>query len=325
MVSNSARWLAFALILAASACVHRAPGTVHESSSEPLTADQRQLRDELRRDVEALSVGIGPRSAQTLAKVLEAERWIIAELETAGITPRRDEIDLGSLAVANIEATFPGTSAADEIVLIGAHYDTVAGSPGANDNASGVALLLAAARRLTDLETQRSTRLVFFANEEPPLSFGMQMGSRLYAERARARGDDIVLMISVDSIGYYTDARGSQKGRPFLPSRGNFVAFGGNRENQALVDRVVALFQRHSRFPSLGLATDIKAINRSDHSSFWNQGYPAIFMSDTSEARDPHYHKPSDVADNLDYDQMARMAEGFLRFLQTLAAVETPL
>jgi len=317
----------FVLVLVpfSTGCIHRSPGTLHESPSEPLTVAQLRLRDELRRDVEELSVDIGPRNAaESVSTVLAAENWLIDRLEAYGIEPRRDEVDINVSTVANIEASFPGKTRPNEIVLIGAHYDTVAGSPGANDNASGVALLLATAKRLVAEPTDRTVRIVFFVNEESPFNSGIQMGSNVYAKRSRAGDDAIVLMIAVDSIGYYMNEKGSQNRPPLvgqlLPSRGNFVAFLSDRENRGLLDRVVAVFQEQSRFPSIGVASDSKQLNRSDHAPFLWQGYAAILMSDTSEGRDPHYHSPTDTAGNLDYDQMARMADGFVETVRVLAS-----
>ncbi len=190
-------------------------------------------------------------------------------------------------------------------------------------------MLLATARRLADTPTGRTVRLVFFVNEEYPFSGGIQMGSRLYAERCRAHGDNIVAMIAVDSVGYYTSAPGSQNYPAFIgvlfPSKGNFIAFGSNRDNQQLLDHVFAIFQEQCRFPAIGVSTDLQAASRSDHASFWWQGYPAIFMSDTSEYRDPNYHRPTDTADQLNYDELARLTEGFIKTVRVLADADTRL
>ncbi|MCP4005505.1 MAG: M20/M25/M40 family metallo-hydrolase, partial [bacterium] len=180
------------------ACFHRSPVTRFKTPTEPLSQSQLVLRDELIRDVEELSVGIGPRHAGfSIEALLAAERWIAERLRDAGVDPQRDEIDVAGTSVANLVATIPGTTHPNEVVLIGAHYDTVADSPGANDNASGVALLLAATRRLVSAPMDRTVRIVFFVNEEEPFSGGVQMGSRVHADRSRARGDEIVLMIGV--------------------------------------------------------------------------------------------------------------------------------
>jgi len=327
------RWILInsaVLVIGLSGCLHHSPGVLYESSFEPLSDRQVALRDQLKRDVQHLADEIGPRNAgQDLNAVLAAERWIIKRLSGIGIQARRDEVDLGGAKVANIEATFPGTKLPDEIVVIGGHYDTVFGSPGANDNASGVALLLALAERLTKNTPERTVRVVFFVNEEFPFSGGIQMGSRVYAEGCKARRDRIVAMISVDGVGCYSNERGSQRYPAligwFMPSRGNFVAFGSDLKNRPLLDLVVASFQKHSRFPSIGTAMDSPMMARSDHAPFWWQGYPAISMSDTSEFRDPSYHRPTDTPPHLNYDDMARMADGFLKTVQSLGAADTAL
>lgn len=320
-------WLV--VLIACAGCIHRSPGKLYDSSTEPLSESQVRLRDRMQRDVEELSGDIGPRSAaRSVREVLAAERWIIDRLEADGIRPQRVEVDMGGVQVANVEASFPGSERPEQIIIIGGHYDTVPGSPGANDNASGVALLLAAAGRLRDQTMGRTVRVVFFVNEEHPFSGGVQMGSRVYAEGCRARGDDIIAMICVDGVGYYSSAPGSQNYPAFvfgLPSKGNFIAFGSNLDNKPLLDRVLAIFQQESRFPSIGAASDSKDAGRSDHAPFWWQGYPAISMSDTAEFRDPNYHRPTDTADQLNYDQMARMADGFIRTVRVLANPRTQL
>jgi Zn-dependent M28 family amino/carboxypeptidase len=260
---------------------------------------------------------------------LAAELWIIERLSDVGIQARRDEVDLGGANVANIEATFPGMKLPDEIVIIGGHYDTVFDSPGANDNASGVALLLALAGYLTENPPERTVRVVFFVNEEWPFGGGIQMGSNVYAKRCKARQDRIVAMIAVDSVGCYSNEKGSQRYPAMvgwsLPSKGNFVAFGSNLKNRPLLDLVLALFQKQCRFPSIGAATDSPAAARSDHAPFWWRGYPAILMSDTSKFRDPNYHRPTDTPQHLNFNEMARMADGFVKTVHALALAETAI
>ena len=181
------------IVLGTSAgCLYRSPGVLYDSSFAPLSGRQVALRDQLENDVRHLAGKIGPRNAgQDLRAVLAAERWIIERLSAEGVQAGRDEFDINGPKVANIVATFPGTRLPDEVVVIGAHYDTVANSPGADDNASGVALLLALAGYLTENPPERTVRVVFFVNEEWPFSGGIQMGSRVYAQRCKARLDHI--------------------------------------------------------------------------------------------------------------------------------------
>jgi Zn-dependent M28 family amino/carboxypeptidase len=255
--------------------------------------------------------------------VHEAERWIVSRLHDAGLKSERDEIAMGGATVANVVVTLPGTTRPDEIVLVGAHYDTVIGSPGADDNASGVALLLAMAARMSETPMERTVRLVFFVNEENPFTGGIQMGSRVHADRSRERGDDIVMMLNMDSVGYYKHDKGSQKYprvlRALFPSRGNFVVFATNKTHQQLLDRIVTLYQAQCDFPTIGVATDSSQINRGDHASFLWRDYPALSITDTSEFRNPNYHRSSDTPETLDFDSMARMGEGFITTVRALA------
>lgn len=310
-------------------CVYRSPGKLHASSNAPLTAIQEQLKQELVRDVATLASEIGPRNAAyTPMQIYEAERWLLGELAAAGLEAHRVEVKMGEARVASIEVTFPGNENADEILVFGAHYDTVYGSPGANDNASGVSMLLAAARRLGGEEFDRTVRILFFVNEEYPFTTGIQMGSKVYAKHCLAQGDNIVAMIGVDSVGYYSSEPGSQD-YPILalnlPRKANFIAFGSNMDNVPLLDAVVSAFQGQTEFPSIGVASDSKHASRGDHAPFWWSGYPAIAMTDTSEYRDPHYHASTDRAENLNYDEMARLADGFIATIIALADADTEL
>ncbi len=310
-------------------CLHRSPGVLHNSSIEPLNDQQAALREQLRRDVDQLATTVGPRNAaQSLSAISKAEQWIIDRLDKVGINSQRDIVDMnGGVQVANIEVTFKGQREPNQIVVLGGHYDTVSDSPGANDNASGVALLMAVAEHLKANPPERTVRVVFFVNEEAPFSFGIQMGSKVYAERCKNRKDNIVAMIAIDSVGCYSNAPGSQHFPSLigssLPSTANFIAFGSNLANSRLLDLVVSVFQSQSQFPSIGAASDSKMALRGDHAPFIWKGYPAILMSDTSEFRDKTYHRPNDTPDHLNYADMARMVGGFVKTVEKLGSLET--
>jgi Zn-dependent M28 family amino/carboxypeptidase len=236
--------------------------------------------------------------------------------------------------VRNLEVELPGggepfgsaQGEPPEIVLVGAHYDTVAGSPGANDNASGVAALLEIARLLAGSKARRAVRFVAFVNEEPPLFSRPDMGSRVYARRSAARGERIVAMLSLETIGYYSSAPGSQRyPNPlyglFYPDRGDFLAFVGNLASRSLVRTAVESFRRHTDFPSEGVAAPgwWGGVHWSDHSSFWLEGYPAIMVTDTALYRYPYYHAAGDTPDRLDYNSLARVTAGLARVVAELA------
>jgi Zn-dependent M28 family amino/carboxypeptidase len=217
-----------------------------------------------------------------------------------------------------------GKDKAEKIALIGAHYDSVQGSPGANDNATGVAALLALARRFSQAPLLRTVRFVAFTNEEPPLFQSRHMGSRIYARGCRDRGEQIFPMLSLETIGYYSDEPGSQK-YPFpfglfYPSTANFIAFVSNMENAPWVKQLLTSFRRHTQFPSEGgaLWEWIPGVAWSDHWSFWKEGYPAVMVTDTAPNRYPHYHTGADTPDKVGFARLARVVSGLQRIIDEL-------
>ena len=216
-------------------------------------------------------------------------------------------------------------SLAQEIVVVGGHYDTVSDSPGANDNASGTAAVLELARLLRNERFNRTIRFVAFVNEEPPHFDTHSMGSRHYAARSAERDEDIVAMISMETIGYFRTEPGTQHYPPpfslFYPNRGDFIGFVGNLASRSLVRRSIRVFRETTELPSEGVAAlgQIPGITWSDHSSFWLHGYKALMITDTAPFRFPHYHMPTDTPEKLDYDRMARVVAGVAEVLRDLA------
>src|SRR5947207_12388459 len=240
-----------------------------------------------------------------------------------GLHTHRESYDLHGRACHNIEAEVRGTSS--EIVLIGAHYDSVFGCPGANDNGSGVAALLALARRFAGKSSTHALRFVAFVNEEPPYFLSSQMGSFVYAGRCKARGDKITAMISLETIGYFSDAPHSQTYPSpglglFYPKVGNFIGFVSNVPSRVLLRSVVALFRKHAKLPSEGAALPafIPGVSWSDQWSFWRQGYPGIMVTDTAPFRYPYYHSSSDTPDKLDYDRFTLVVSAMEKVIEGL-------
>jgi Zn-dependent M28 family amino/carboxypeptidase len=211
------------------------------------------------------------------------------------------------------------------MLIVGAHYDSVPGCPGANDNASGVAGLLEIARLLAVHKPARTVRFVAFVNEEPPFFRSDDMGSRVYARRCAERGEQIVGALVLETIGCYTDAPRSQHYpfpfNLFYPSTGDFIAFVGNVSSRDLVRRCVGSFRSHAAFPSEGGGVPgwITGVGWSDHWSFWREGYPALMVTDTAPFRYPHYHTPEDTLDKIDFERMARVVEGLSHVVTDLA------
>jgi hypothetical protein len=307
----------------------RVPGSSYRGALAPLSDEERAIETELRAHVEKLAGEIGERNMFLPAALEAAAAYIRAEFTAMGYAVRAQEYTTQGKAVKNLEAELPAPQHSPkrgEIVIFGAHYDSVAGAPGANDNASGVAALLALARRARAMQLARTVRFVAFVNEEPPFFTATGMGSRVYARACRERGDKIVAMLSLETLGYYTDAPSSQQ-YPFpfgllYPSTGNFVTFVGNFRSRDLLHRAMRAFREQTKFPSEGAAAPeaIPGIGWSDHWAFWKEGYPAIMVTDTALFRYPHYHTTHDTPDKLTYDRMARVTRGLLDVLTHLAS-----
>ncbi|HVF72221.1 MAG TPA: M28 family peptidase [Chthoniobacterales bacterium] len=301
----------------------RMPGR-NPTSAAALNEAEVALRGELVRDVQKLAGEIGERNLPRYAELEAAAQFIEASFTQMGLPARRYSYEIGGRACHNLEVEIPG--ARPEIVLIGAHYDSVFGSPGANDNASGVAALLALARRFAGKTSGQTLRFVAFANEEPPYFQSEQMGSLVYAKACKARGDRISAMISLETIGYFSDAAGSQVYPApglglFYPTTGNFIGFVGNVPSRGLVRKVIKMFRETGKLPAQGAALPavIPGIGWSDQWSFWQCGYPAIMVTDTAPFRYPHYHSRADTPDKLDYDRFALVVSGMQSVIEQLA------
>ena len=301
------------------------PGDSYHGPLPALTADQQQLSDALKRYVEKLAGEIGERNIMLTPALASAADYIEQTFAASGYHVTRHEYELLKTPVDNIEVQIDGRDRPDEIVVIGGHYDSVSGSPGANDNATAVAALLELARAFAGRPQPRTLRFAAFVNEEPPYFQTEQMGSLVYARRCRALDDNIVAMIAFDGIGCYSDAKGSQQ-YPLpigwlYPSQGNFIGFIGNTGSRGLVRKTIRSFRQHARFPSEGAARPgaLPGVGWSDHWAFWQVRYPAVMVTDTLPFRYEHYHRSTDTADRIDFDRMARVVDGMQQVVADLA------
>jgi len=317
----------------------RMPGK-NVSKAGPLSPDEVVLREELRANVQKLAGEIGERNMWHYAQLNAAADFIEDSFSRAGLRTRRDSYEIRGQTCHNIEAEIAGgqqgaaISSPPPIVIIGAHYDSVFGSPGANDNGSGAAAVLALAQRFATRETERhppqrtpnrTLRFVAFVNEEPPYFLSGEMGSLVYARRCKERGDKISAMISLETIGYFSDGPNSQTYPApglgvFYPKVGNFIGFVSNVKSRPLLRRVIALFRKHAKIPSEGAALPafIPGVSWSDQWSFWQQGYPAVMVTDTAPFRYPYYHSSNDTPDKLDYDRFTLVVSGMEKVIQDL-------
>jgi hypothetical protein len=332
----------------------RMPGTSY-SGGLPQVDSPTALAGRLNDHVQTLAGEIGERNVFHPHELSRAADYVEAQLELAGYSVDRfsfdtpisaedkmeadsfyvrkgaapSEVKIGDkIEVHNLVAERPGKLPG--YVVIAAHYDSVLISPGADDNASGVAALIELARVFGDVQLDRSVRFVAFTNEEPLMWRSEHMGSIHYARQMKNQGEEVYAMLSIDGLGYYSDEEGSQHYPPpvslFYPSKANFVAFVSNVENRSLVRRAVKSF-RDSEVPlaSIGAAMPprIAGTDLSDHSSFWQFGYPGALVTDTNYLRTTHYHFATDLPDKLNYDAMAVAVDGLAAVIADLAGSDT--
>lgn len=305
-------------------CIHM-PGSSFKGPLAPLTLPEEQTSQLLRRHVLTLARDIGPRNIWRPSSMAATTTYLEEVLTDLGYTVRQQEFTAHNTSTINLEVEIVGSLQPEEIVVVGAHYDTVPDCPGANDNGSGVAALLELARLLADASPARTIRLVAFANEEAPFFISKDMGSRHYAARSHKLREKIVAMLSLETMGYYRDEPGSQD-YPFpfsllYPDTANFIAFVGNVRSRALVRRAIGSFRYHARFPSQGIAVPsfVAGVGWSDHWSFWQEGYPAIMVTDTAFYRYASYHSASDTSEKLDYTKLARVVTALANTILDLA------
>ena len=322
-----ALFVAIALLLAtaAAAFMTAMPGRSHPSRLPPATAEEAATAERLRRHVSALA--LSERHVGEPQALERAARYIEAAFAREGLGPRAHRLESAGRSVRNIEVVLPRDAAPDvPALVVGAHYDSVPGSPGADDNASGVAALIELGRLLSaePLPQGRAVRLVAFVNEEPPWFMSEAMGSEAWARRARGGGQPILGMLSLEMLGYYREAAGSQR-YPFpltlfYPDRGDFLAFVGDLGSRALVRQATGAFRRAATLPSEGLAAPsaIPGVMWSDHWSFRRHGYPAIMVTDTAFYRNPNYHAGTDTPERLDYDRFSRATVGLAAVVREL-------
>jgi len=309
------------------------PGTSHRGPPPPLTAEEQALVPLLRRHIEATASR--EHNVAHYDELEKSARYIEAALASYGYTVNRQTFDADDYVsdtrtVRNIEVVIeprdPGP--ATETLVVGAHYDSAIGAPGANDNGSGVAAVIELARLLGDLEgkSPRRIRLVLFVNEEMPYFRTQEMGSLQYAAALAARNERVVAMYSLETIGYYASEPGSQR-YPFpfallFPDRGDFLAFVGMLDARPLLRASIRSFRAHTKFPTIGGVAPafIPGIDFSDHWAFAQHGFPAIMLTDTAPYRYPHYHTFRDTPDKVDAEKLARVVKGVERMIRDMAS-----
>jgi len=323
------RWLRLlsgALVISVALCgllwrvILWTPGP--DTACKPPDGMRPGLATGLTRHITQLASGIGPRASGQSRELEAAAAYIEHEFRQQGWLTHRQYTgpeDWHFNVVAQA-----GRPASRDLLVIGAHYDTVPGSPGADDNASGVAALLEIARALPK---DPRLRLIAFTNEEAPLGYTEFQGSRVAASTVAARGETLQGMLSLESIGYFSDRPGSQQ-RPtlfgrFFPDRGDFVLMVSDLRSRTLLHRLIGGFRAAGTVPAAGIAvpTDrVEHVRRSDHAPYWDHGYPALLVTDTATFRNPNYHQTSDTVATVDIGRLAGVTAGLASALQCMLA-----
>ena len=274
------------------------------------------LESRLRHHIRTMAAEIGVRHALRAGSLEAASTYIEEQLSGCGLEVRSQQFAAAGAVVRNLEAVMPGTNPALPAIVIGAHYDSVPGCAGANDNATGVAALLELAALLCDRSLVRTLRLVAFVNEEPPFFRTSAMGSLVYARALRAERRSVAGMLSLETIGYYDSRRGSQRYPPpfriLYPDQGDYIAFVANLRSMRLANEWARTFRRCCSFPSEWVAAPgwIPGLGWSDHWAFWHEGYPGVMATDTAPFRYPWYHSAGDTPDKIKFEEFTRVVEG---------------
>ncbi|MGD9785179.1 MAG: M28 family peptidase [Hyphomicrobiaceae bacterium] len=307
------------------------PGRSHDGALPALTAEEGEIAARLARHVEAIAST--PHNTAHPEALEAAARVIERELAAIGLAPQAQRYMAAGQEVRNVWAALPpadtnAITTSDKkppLFILGAHYDSFGRAPGANDNGTGTAAVLELARLFKAAPPSAvELRFVLFVNEEPPWFGTTEMGSARYAELVRGEGRRVAGMISLETLGAFSDVEGSQE-YPIplglgLPSKANFIAFVTLPTSRKFLHDVVASFRSHTRFPTIGGVGPwwIDGMAWSDHAPFDERGFPALMITDTALFRYLHYHKPTDTPDKIDYERLARITKGVERVVRDL-------
>jgi peptidase M28-like protein len=279
------------------------------------------LQSELEKHVYCLAGEIGERNFENYDALEQAVRYIENYWSSAGYAVEHQHYRAEGRQFTNLWTEIPGRKRPEEIVVLGAHYDTIIGTPGADDNASAVAGLLALSGRARGKEWDRTLRFVAFANEEPPFFMSSDMGSLVYAQYCEENDHQILAMVCLEMLGFYSESQPDTLG--LLPAEGNFIALVGDPSSEDVVKKAARAFREKVKFPFQAAAPPeiaVPYVGFSDHWSFWQCGYPAFMVTDTGPLRNPHYHRSSDLPHTLNYDLMTRVVFGVEGVLEKLTS-----
>jgi Zn-dependent M28 family amino/carboxypeptidase len=257
-----------------------------------------------------------------------AADFIDQEFQALGFAVESHFYECDEARVRNLIVEKKGSKPELSCIVVGAHYDTVVGTPGADDNASGIAGLLELARLLKDHPNTRTIKFVAFPHEEPPYFFTHLMGSRQYAKKLKQEGQNVLVMLALEMLAYAGEKHDQLYPAPLMrvlgryPKYGDFIALVGNLRSLRMMSIVRRAMRQRGTIgvESLSAPGFIPPLFLSDHSSFWNAGFPALMVTDTAFLRNPNYHLPSDTPETLNYEFLAQVVEGLFAVVEVLDA-----
>jgi len=302
------------------------PGKSFAGPVPPLSAEEQRMSVDLEKYVRHLAVTIGERNLHHPAQLAAASEFIRSQLQSYGWNVETQSFQQNGMQFENLIVERRGETKPDEIVVIGAHYDSAPNCPAANDNGTGVAALLCLARQFKSQTSPRTLRFVAFTNEEPPFFGGKGMGSYQYAQSCKAGKENIVAMLSLETLGYYCDKPGTQLYPPGLnllyPDRGNFIGFVGTLSAAPLVRDCVKYYRDLKNFPCEGGSAPawIEGVDWSDHKNFSSLGYPALMVTDTAVFRYPYYHTSQDTPEHVNFGKLARVTTDLAKLISHLTS-----
>ncbi len=281
--------------------------------------------ENLKQHVYMLAGEIGERNIKRPEGLINAAHYISRQWQAMGYQIHTQGYHAHDIPCANLEITQRGISNPERVIVVAAHYDTIGGCPGANDNGSGLAVMIEMARAMRTLRLESTVRFVALVNEEPPFFGTEHMGSWIYAHQASRRGDDIQLAVILDTLGYYNHQPSSQLYPPLFgmayPDRGDFVAFISNLRASRKASHFASAFGRSQKLPYQKVVAPqiIPGMNWNAQTPFSLHNYSSVMVTDTGPYRYPFYHSAKDTPEKLSYDQMALIAQGLVKAVATVA------
>ncbi|CAN2048926.1 M28 family peptidase [Candidatus Magnetomoraceae bacterium gMMP-1] len=290
--------------------------------------DIQKTAQNLEDHLHALTINIGERSVRTPEALQETVNYIQSFYKEIDLPVHTEPYQYQNFTVANVVSEIFFCSYPSKNYIIGAHYDSVAGTVGADDNASAIAVQLETARCLRELKNRDqldlAVKFVSFTLEEPPAFGTRYMGSKVYAKKARKEKEKLDGMICLEMVGYTCHEPGCQE-YPFplmmmdYPKQGDFIGIVGDFNSGNLTASLFKAFKKNTKLPVIKLTVPLKgwlmpSVRLSDHASFWDEGFKSVMITDSAFYRNPHYHLPSDTMDKLDFNFMAQVVKSLVIF-----------